>query len=128
MKVKRILRFYFCADSLERAFDNLIINNAYKSVQPYSGELYAEKICALLEEKKALSWLWYYLDGVIGGITEEERGALESYAKMRFGIKNLDDEKRREIKRAAIKFKRRARRIESFNEALQLINKYYALI
>lgn len=128
MKVKRVLRFYFCADSLESAFDNLIINNAYKSAQPYSGELYAERICSILEEKEALSRLWGYLDKVIGGITQGDRDALESYALMRCGIKRLDDEKRRGIKRAAIKFKRRARRLESFNEALQLVNKYYSLI
>ena len=128
MKVKRVLRFYFCADSLDRAFDNLILNNACKSVQPYSGEMYGERICALLEEKQVLSKLYIYLDAVLGEITQGDREALESYALMRCGIKRLDDERRKEIKRAAMKFKRHARRLESFKDALKLISKYYALI
>ena len=128
MKVKRVLRFYFSADSLETAFDNLIMNNACKSVQPYSGEIIAEKIFALIEEKEELSRLYSYLDGVISGITVEDRCALESYALMRCGIKRLDEEKRREIKRAAMKFTRRARRLESFVWALRIINKYYSLL
>lgn len=128
MKVKKILRFYFSADALEKAFNNLIIDNACKSVQPYSGEFYAEKILCLLEEKGELSRLWNYLDGVISGISGEDRGALESYALMRIGIKKLDEEKRRGIRRAAMKFTRRARRLESFDKALRLIYKYYSLL
>lgn len=128
MKVKRVLRFYFSADGLEKAFDNLIMSNACKSAQPYSGERYVEKICALIEEKGELNELWRYLDGVISGIAAEDRCALESYALMRFGIKRLDEEKRREIKRAAMKFTRRARRLESFDKALRIINKYYSLL
>ena len=127
LKVKKVLRFYFSADSLERAFGNLILNSAYSSAYSYGGE-YAEKICSLIGEKQELSELWSYIDGVMNELSEEEFAALKGYAGLRCGIKNLCVEKRREIKRAAMKFRRRAKRLESFENALGLVGKYYCLL
>lgn len=128
MKVKRVLRFYFSAESLERAFDNLIIKYACNSAYSYAGYSCADAICKIIGEKKELSTLWGYLDGVIGGLSETERLSLETYAAMRCGIKKLCDDKRKEIKRAAMKFTRRARRLASFENALGLVGKYYCLL
>ena len=128
MKVKRVLRFYFSAESLERAFDKLILSNACSSALVRGGYSCAEEICNLVGEKQELSKLWGYLDGVMGGLSETERLSLENYAGMRCGIKKLCEMKQKEIKRAAMKFTRRARRLESFDKALNLVGKYYCLI
>lgn len=128
LKIKRVLRFYFSADSLERALNNLIIKGAYSSAYSSECEKYAEKICDLIGEKQSLSRLWEYLDKIMNGLSVDERGVLKSYARMRCGIKKLCGERRREIKRAAVKFTRRARRLESFTEALGLVGKYYCIL
>ena len=109
MNVKRILRFYFYADTLEKVFDGIIFHSALSSAYIAESELCAERICGLIGEK-------------------QERSALYRYASLRCGIKKLSDEERKAIKRAAVKFTRRARRIESFSEALRLVGKYYSLI
>ncbi len=128
MKVKKVLRFYFYADRLEKAFDGIIYRSALGSASIAESERCAEKICGLIGEKQKLSRFWAYLDKVLCGFTQSERSALGRYASLRCGIKKLGDEERRAIKRAAVKFKRRARRIESFAEALGLVGKYYSLI
>lgn len=128
LKIKKILRFYFFADSLEKALNNLIINSAFSSANSPEVETYAERICNLIGEKQSLSRLWEYLDGILSGLSVEERAVLKGYAEMRCGIKKLCDEKRREIKRVAVKFTRRARRLESFVTAMGLVSKYYCVI
>lgn len=128
LRVKKILRFYFSAESLERAFNNVIINNACSYADSYGGDYYAERICNLIEEKQQLSGLWGYLDGVMGGLTATERAVLEGYAELRYGIKNLSDGRRREIKRVCMKFTRRAKRLDKYDIALGLMGKYYCLI
>ena len=128
LKIKRVLRFYFSADSLERAFNNIIIKSALSSARSTEGGLYADKICNLIGEKQELSQLWGYVDGVLKSFSESECAVLEEYANMRTGIKELCEEKRRNIRRIAVKFVRRARRLESFDTALGLVGKYYCLI
>ncbi|MDE5722123.1 MAG: hypothetical protein K2I30_05240 [Clostridia bacterium] len=127
MKVKKILRFYFSAESLERAFDNLIMRYACASAER-DGERSAERILYVLGEKNELSKLWGYINTVVPTLSSAERKALEEYAALRCGIKKLGDEKRRLLRRSVIKFTRRARRLESFAEALRLVSKYYCLI
>ena len=107
MKIKSIMAFYFWADSLERALDNIITRLALSAGQDvYAGcETYFDKICKVLEDKRKLSELWSRLDGVISKLTERDRTTLKRYAAARTGIKG--DEKR-EIHRAAVKFARRA--------------------
>lgn len=127
MKIKRILRFYFCAENLESAFDNLIMKIALSSFDKSSFNC-ADRLCRVIGEKKELAKLWDYLDGIIPNLSEEERAALEEYARLRCGIKRLcaDDVKR--LRRAVIKFKRRARRLDGFLKGAELVGKYYCLI
>ena len=127
MKVKRILRFYYCAEGLERAFDNLIMKIAVSSFDKscFSG---ADRLCRIIAEKSELSRLWDYLDGIIPCLSEEERVSLEEYAKMRCGIKKLGADDVKRLRRAVVKFKRRARRLNNFSKGVELVGKYYCLI
>lgn len=126
MKVKRVLRFYFFAEGLERTLDKLIMKTACAPDADAEGG--AERILKLIDEKRELSKLWSYLDGILSGFTEAERGALKSYAALRCGLKRLDDDGRKSLRRAVMKFTRRARRIESFRAGLQLVSGYYCII
>lgn len=129
MKSKRLLKFYFSADSLNRALDNLITQNALSSGDCYySGEFYAEKILELICAKKELNALWRYLDGIIGGFSEEDKNVLRYYGALRGGTAKLAADTVREIKRVTIKFARRARCVESYAEGIRLVNGFYALI
>ena len=114
MKSKRILKFYFSADKLNGALNALIMAHACK----FSGGG---------EAKRELSELWNYLDGVIGKLSESERRTLEFYGNLRVGIRRLGGDRVREIKRATIKFRRHARRLEKFNPALKLADEYFCL-
>ena len=107
VKIKLLMKFYFSAGSLERALDNIITRLALSSGQDvYAGcEVYFDKICKVLEDKRKLSELWARLDGVLRDMTERDRATLKRYAAARTGIKG--DEKK-EIHRAAVKFTRRA--------------------
>ncbi len=130
MKSKQLLKFYFAADKLEKAIDNMIYANACKSGLDFmrSGEFYAERMCALIEVKTRLNKLWRYLDGVIGGMNEGDRAALKYYALLRTGISRLSDGDRKAIKRAVVKFVRRARYIERYSLSYTDLKKYYCLL
>lgn len=129
IKSKRLLRFYFNADRLEGALDNLIVTYACRSADcTKGGEYWAEKIIALIQTKKTLSALWVYLDGVLSAFKREESETLEYYALLRCGIKRLDGAKQREIKRLLIKFTRRLRSLDRFAEGVKLVGEYYCII
>ena len=126
---KRLLRFYFNADELERALDNLIIMHACRSADCVKGgEYYAERILAVIGAKGKLSELWQYLDGVISALKSDEVQTLKAYALLRYGIRKLDEDRQREIKRAVIKFSRHARSLERFDEGIKLVGEYYCLM
>lgn len=127
LKVKKLLRFYYCAEGLERAFDNLILKIAISSYDKgcFSG---ADRLCRIIDEKSELSKLWNYLDGIIPNLSEEEKASLEEYAKMRCGIKRLGADDIKRLRRAVIKFRRRARRLDGFSRGVELVGKYYCLI
>ncbi len=56
MKSKRLLKFYYSADSLNRALDNLITGSALASADcGKSGDFYAEKIIEIIAAKKSLA-------------------------------------------------------------------------
>ena len=74
VKPKKILRFYFGADSLERAFDNLIERKAY-DFEADTLEV-AERLIEVIGDKMKLQRLWGYLDGVISSLYENEREVL----------------------------------------------------
>ena len=124
MKPKKILRFYFGADSLERAFDNLIMSKAFD----FGADTLetAERLCAIIGEKMRLERLWSYLDGIISTFSDEEREVLNSYSSRRGSP--LSDTERRAVKRAVIKFTRRARRLCEFTDDYTILKKYYCLI
>lgn len=126
---KRLIRFYFAADKLNGALDNLIIKNALNT-RDYirGGEFYAERIIDIIGIKCELSRLWEYLDKVMAGLAEGERMVLEFYGGTRTGIKNLPDDWRREIKRTVVKFTRHARFIARYGEGVRLVKKFYALL
>lgn len=125
---KRLLRFYFNADGLEGALNNLIINAACSSAYCVDGwEHYAERILAITEAKERLSELWQYIDGVISVLKCHEVQTLKGYALMRCGIKKLDPTKQREIKRVVTKFSRHARLLDRYAEGMRLVAEYYCL-
>ena len=129
MKSKRILKFYFNAEGLNKALDRIILNYACSSSDHMkSGEYYAERIGRLIAVKSKLSEFYAYLDGVLGGFKEGEREVLSYYANLRFGIKRLPDDRRRAIKSAVMKFVRHARFLDRFAEGVKLVNEYYCLI
>ena len=124
VKPKKILRFYFGADSLERAFDNLITSKAFDT----EGDALenAEKICLIIDEKMRLERLWTYLDGIISILSGEEKSVLMHYSARR--VPAIGEAERRAVRRAVIKFTRRARRLNDFEEAFNILKKYYCLI
>ena len=124
MKAKRVLKFYFAADSLERYIDNLILKLACN----FGGEVNesAEKIGNLIGEKHSLANLWIYLDGVLAKFSESEKNSLKHYAFSRQGVKGLPVEAIRAIRSAVIKFTRHAKRLESFN--VELVDRYYCIL
>lgn len=123
MKVKRVLRFYFSAEKLNGALDNLILKHA---LSPFAdGEEAAAKICRLAERKALLSDFWNYLDGVISRMCEGDVRVLEYYALSRGGVSK---DRLKEVKRCAVKFRRRAVRLSAFEEQLRLIGEYWCLL
>ena len=123
MKPKKILRFYFGAASLERALDNLIKVKAFDFCSDTLET--AEKLCAVIGEKMGLERLWSYLDGVISTFSDDEREVLSDYAMRRTPLKESE---RKPVKRAVIKFTRRARRLCDFKDGISVLKKYYSLI
>ena len=123
MKPKKILRFYFGAESLERAFDNLILTKA----TDFGADTLetAERLCAVIGEKMRLERLWAYLDSVLSAFSEEDRGALKNYSSRRTALK---DSEHRAARRAIIKFTRHARRLDEFSDDFPILKKYYCLI
>ncbi len=129
MKSKRILKFYFFAESLNFALDNLIEKFAVSSSDfTRGGDYYAEKICGIVEEKGKLSELWNFLDTVMRGFTVSERKVLRFYGATRRGISSFTEDERREIKRVTVKFGRHAKGLERFKEGVGLVGKYYCLL
>ena len=121
---KKILRFYFGADSLERAFDNLIRAKALA----YGADTLqtADRLCEIIGDKIKLEELWSYLDGILSSFSEDEREWLLRYCARRGGP--LSRNERMEERRAVIKFTRHARRLGEFTGAVTILKRYYCLI
>jgi len=129
MKSKQIIRFYFSADEINKALDNLILDKALKSANfGRSCEYYAERILALIGAKEELSKLWNYLDGVISSLTARERAVLKFYGESRVGLAGLTPSCMREVKRVTVKFARHARNIGRYGEGVKLVKRYYCLM
>ena len=123
VKPKKILRFYFGAESLERAFDNLITSKAFD----FGGDTLetAERLCTVIGEKMRLQRLWAYLDSVLSSFSEADRAALKNYASK---FTAINDSERKAAKRAVIKFTRHARRLGEFENDFAILKQYYCLI
>ena len=126
MKTKDILKFYFFAEKIDAAFENLILKRACSGAGR-GGYSDALNICGLLEEKSVLCTFRAYLDGVICGLPAADVRVLRGYAALRCGISLLSEDGRRAVKRAVLKFKRRARRLASFGGAMRIAVKYICL-
>lgn len=124
LKLKKVLRFYFSADKLERTINGLIMKYACAADCQSS----AERICTLIEEKIELSVFWNYIDGIMRGLSDEERNSLREYAFMRVALKKQPDDIYKRIKRAAAKLKRRATRVENFTRGAELADKYNCIL
>lgn len=124
MKYRRLIKFYFSADGIDRALNNLILNEALKSADSErKAEYFAERISALIEAKSGLSSLWVYLDGVMRSFTDAEIEILKRYGE--YGKRSADCRQVREIRRVTVKFARRARMLGSFAGEIGLLAKYY---
>lgn len=127
LQIKRLLRFYFSAESLDKALNNLILKLAVHSGgNTYvGGEACAEKIIALIGVKGRLSELWARLNGVLINMTEGDRATLKRYAASRA---NVNWKEKREIHRAVVKFGRRAVNLLNGGEDLYKILCAYAAL
>ena len=125
LKVKKLLRFYYSADGLEKLIDGKIMKCAFGYSSCIDG---AERICALIEEKSELARLWNYLDGLIKEFSEEDKSSLKRYALMRCGLKTQPPDTYKGIKRAAVKLVRHARRLYDYGRAIELVNYYYCVL
>ncbi|MDE6557999.1 MAG: hypothetical protein K2K39_02720 [Clostridia bacterium] len=116
MKIKKLLRFYYSAGSLNGALDNIIMHVALSAGgDTFSGcEAYADKIADIIGAKAKLADLWARLNTVLCDMTDRDVKALKRYAALRTGV---DGEEKREIHRAVVKFTRRAARLLKGAEA-----------
>ncbi len=80
MNYKQLLKFYFCADSLNAALDDVALRYALKSADCFKDcEYYAARICDVIGAKQSLAQLYAFLDGALSSVTAEDRRALLAY-------------------------------------------------
>lgn len=128
LKVKALLRFYFSADALERHLNNLIYKRALRSFAG-SCAAEAEEVIGIISAKEELSLLWDYLDGVLSAMPPEDVSVLKGYARMRRGIARLSAEEQRAVRRAAVKFTRRAGRgLVRYRRAVCILSSLYCML
>ena len=128
MKIKKLLRFYYSAGSLNGALDNIIMRTALTAGgDTYSGcAAYADKIADVVEAKAKLADLWARLNAVLGAMTDRDKLTLIRYAALRTGV---DGEEKREIHRAVVKFTRRALHIlNGAEEEYAILCAYWCLL
>ena len=123
MKVKLLLKFYFNAAAVNGWLDRLIEYRACKL-----GVYEFNKVTELIEDKKRLCSLMDYLEGKFAKLTKKDIATLCFYANLRVGIRRLEDEKRREIKRAVMKFTRKLTYIERHEEEVKTLKNYRAVL
>ncbi len=120
MKVKMLLRFYFSAQRIDAAINNLIFTQARApSAFVGGGEAAMEKIIYLIADKDALGDLWAYLHQVMTAFVQDEQ-VLRAYA---FRRKREDALLTR---RVVMRFRRHAWGYARFSEALKILPQYLA--
>ncbi|MGN0806044.1 MAG: hypothetical protein ACI4MC_03315 [Candidatus Coproplasma sp.] len=129
-QLKRILRFYFSAGSLNDALDGIISRLAATSWQDMcGGEHTFDKVNTVIGIKKELKSFWARLDKVMEKLPKADLSALKRYASLRTGVSTLDEGERRRIHSALVKFRRRANTVlSSGKKGYECICEYYALI
>lgn len=129
-QLKKILRFYFSAGSLNRALDGVILRLAASSWQDLcEGERTFDRVNAVIAVKAELKDFWARLNTVMEKLPRRDLLALEKYAALRTGVSPLDGEDRRAIHSALVKFKRRTGVLLSSSvRAYKCVCAYYALI
>lgn len=126
MNIKGLLRFYFRAERLNSAVDNIIMRKACLSYRAYGGgEAVAEELCGLISDKAALCRLYGYLDGVMSRLDSAVRGELARYCGTRRG--EGDPDRLPAMRRAVAAFTRRARRLGDFAEEAAVAFRYIHL-
>lgn len=125
MKVKGILRFYFCADFLNEELDKRILKQAFSSSDPEKGGRCADRIINIISEKQKLAALWQYLDGVMQGFGEDDRRVLYYYG---VSAGKVPKERRNAVRRVTVRFFRHANRLCAHEEGVRLAEGYYFLM
>ena len=130
IKLKRVLRFYFSAGSLNVALDNIITRLASTSWQDVcGGEHTFDRVNTLIEVKEELKEFWARLNGVMEKFPRPDFEALKKYASLRTGVAPSDKEERQKIHSALVKFRRRAINVLlSSPRGYRCVCAYYALI
>ena len=129
MKVKRLLRFYFCADELNSALDNIIMRRAVSSGLGARAEESMDGIIQIIAAKSELAELWNYLDKVFSTLGTEDVIRLHRYAVMRTGLRSLAEAEKRGIHSSLMKFSRRNVNLGSrFDGAIKVLGAYYCLM
>ena len=121
MKIRLLLRFYRCADAVERLIDNRIMRYACSPV--LAAQVACERVCSLIEEKAELARLWRRIDGALFSLPVEDRLMLGRYS----AEEGFDADEKRRIRRAAVKLKRRLCFIEGFAVGIALAERYRCL-
>lgn len=127
MKSKKLLRFYFRADKLNAALDNLIMRAACASATG-NGEACAEKLIELIVEKSELSSLWAYLDEVMSTFGDGDRSVLRGYALSLGGYSGMERDRANAVRRVVVRFMRRAKYLYRHAEGAGLVVRYYVLL
>lgn len=130
IKLKRVLRFYFSAGSLNDCLNGIITRLAASSWNDIcGGERIYDRVCTVIGIKEELRTFWARLDGVMEKLPQKDVLALKQYASLRTGVAVLDKERRRSIHSALVKFRRRALNVLiSGKRGYECICAYYALI
>ncbi|MCD8372640.1 MAG: hypothetical protein LUD27_05000 [Clostridia bacterium] len=119
MKTKKLLKFYFSAEKVEKALDRLILKRAAEIDFYRTAEYTAERVTEAIDKKRTLCSLYAFLDGVMSKFSDEEREALKSYA---FGGKAAGDKLTHTL---AVRFTRMAQRgVGRLGGGLEVVNEY----
>lgn len=106
MKLKRALKFYFCAEEALARLDRLILARAISSDCTRGADYCAEAVAVLIEKKGQVCAFYAFIDAAMYGLDEGERECLKRYACSR---EAMPAQERREAHRLSVLLVRRMR-------------------
>lgn len=106
MNVKKVLRFYFCAESAQEEMDRLIAYRALRIDFARGAEECVAEVAELVARKGEMCGFYRHVHAALSRFSRRELCVLKDYA---FGRRAADAERRREIHRLAVAFSRRIR-------------------